>query len=83
MTNNQVVEKAREHFGAIVQQQLDRVERLKTEDANTDFSKIKPIIIGVIGGDGIGSSITAEAQRVLEYPPAQRSRQRQGPVQGN
>ena len=67
MTNNQVVEQAREHFGAIVQQQLDRVERLKTEDANTDFSKIKPIIIGVIGGDGIGSSITAEAQRVLEY----------------
>ena len=67
MTNNQVVEKAREHFGVIVQQQLDRVERLKTEDTSTDFSKVKPIIIGVIGGDGIGSAITAEAQRVLEY----------------
>ena len=67
MTNNQVVEKAREHFGVIVQQQLDRVERLKTEDAGTDFSKINPIIIGVIGGDGIGPAITAEAQRVLEY----------------
>ncbi|MBD3334962.1 MAG: isocitrate/isopropylmalate dehydrogenase family protein, partial [Candidatus Eisenbacteria bacterium] len=32
----------------------------------TDYSKVKPIIVGVIGGDGIGPYIAAEARRVLE-----------------
>lgn len=32
-----------------------------------DYSTLQPIIIGVIGGDGIGPHITAEAQRVLEH----------------
>jgi isocitrate dehydrogenase (NAD+) len=32
-----------------------------------DFSAVKPIVIGILGGDGIGPYIAAEAQRVLEY----------------
>ncbi|MBM3940232.1 MAG: isocitrate/isopropylmalate dehydrogenase family protein [SAR202 cluster bacterium] len=32
----------------------------------TDYASLKPIVIGVIGGDGIGPSITAEARHVLE-----------------
>ena len=66
MTDSQVIEQAKAHFGTIVEQQLQRIERLKMEEDWIDYSKVKPVI-GIIGGDGIGPSITAEAQRVLEY----------------
>ena len=48
-------------------QQLERIEYLKTEDEWADFNTINPIIIGILGGDGIGPTITGEAQRVLEH----------------
>ena len=67
MVSAQVVEAAKEHFGKVVTQQLERVERLKRGQQSTDFSSIKPIIIGILGGDGIGPTITAEAQHVLEH----------------
>jgi isocitrate dehydrogenase (NAD+) len=60
------VRKAQEHFGKVFEQQLERVERLKKDEPWQDFSKIKPIIIGILGGDGIGPTISAEAQRILE-----------------
>ncbi len=63
----QVLSRAKEHFGVIVEQQLARVERLKQNAGWVDYSTVKPIIIGVLGGDGIGPMITAETQRVLEY----------------
>ena len=66
MTDSQVIEQAKAHFGTIVEQQLQRIERLKKEEDWIDYSKVKPVI-GIIGGDGIGPSITAEAQRILEY----------------
>ena len=40
---------------------------MKQEGDWTDYDSIKPIIIGMIGGDGIGPSISAETQRILEY----------------
>ena len=61
------IQAAQQQFAAILEQQLDRVDRLNTAQEPTDFSQLSPIIIGVIGGDGIGPYITAEAQRVLEY----------------
>ena len=67
MVNAQVIEAAKEHFGKIVEQQLERVERLKQGQKWTDFGSIKPIIIGILGGDGIGPAITSEAQHVLEH----------------
>src|ERR1041384_4237156 len=66
MADQQAVRKAQEHFGKVFEQQLDRVERLKKDEPWQDFSKIKPIIIGILGGDGIGPTISAEAQRILE-----------------
>ena len=60
------VEKAKEHFGKLIEDQLRRIERIKAEKDWVDYSKLKPIIIGTLGGDGIGPHITAEAQRVLE-----------------
>ena len=67
MTNARAIETAKEHFATILEQQLQRVEQLKSEVSWTDFQNLKPIIIGIIGGDGIGPSITAEAQKLLEY----------------
>uniref|UniRef100_A0A7C6AG43 Isocitrate/isopropylmalate dehydrogenase family protein n=1 Tax=candidate division WOR-3 bacterium TaxID=2052148 RepID=A0A7C6AG43_UNCW3 len=59
--------KAMEHFGGILIKQLKRVQTIKKAEDWIDYSKLKPIVIGVIGGDGIGPYITGEAQRVLEH----------------
>ena len=61
------IEEAKAHFGVVLQQQLERVERLKRQPDWVDFKKVSPIKIGMLGGDGIGPTIAAEAQKVLEY----------------
>jgi isocitrate dehydrogenase (NAD+) len=60
------IEEAKEQFGKLLEEQLERVERMKKAEDWTDYTKLKPIIIGIIGGDGIGPYITKEAKRVLE-----------------
>ena len=67
MDNTQSIEAAKEHFGTVLQQQLERVERLKQEGDWVDYSQVSPIIIGMLGGDGIGPTISDETQSVLEY----------------
>ena len=54
-------------FEAIVAQQLARVEKMKFDTDFINYQALDKIIIGVIGGDGIGPAITAQAQRVLEH----------------
>jgi isocitrate dehydrogenase (NAD+) len=61
------VNNAKEHFGKLIDSQLKRVEKMKKGEDWIDYAKLKPIILGVIGGDGIGPHITGEAQRVLEH----------------
>ena len=61
------VEKAKEHFSNIIEEQLERIERMKAAEEWIDYKTLKPIIIGIIGGDGIGPSIAKEAQKVLEF----------------
>jgi isocitrate dehydrogenase (NAD+) len=61
------IDTAKTHFGKILEEQLARVERLKQQPGWLDFNRIKPIKIGMIGGDGIGPTIAIESQRVLEY----------------
>ena len=56
-----------EKFEAIVKQQLARVEKMKSDKDFVDYKALDKIIIGVVGGDGIGPAITAQAQRVLEH----------------
>ena len=65
--DNDHINAAKEHFGRLLEGQLERVEQLKQNQAWTDFKEVKPIIVGVIGGDGIVPAITLEAQRILEY----------------
>jgi isocitrate dehydrogenase (NAD+) len=67
MVDSAAIRRAQEHFGKVFEQQLERVERLKKEEPWQDFSKIKPIVIGILGGDGIGPTISAESQRILEH----------------
>jgi isocitrate dehydrogenase (NAD+) len=66
MVQKEEIEKAKEYFGKILEEQLARAERIKTSSQPIDFSKIRPIIIGVAGGDGIGPIIVGEAERVLK-----------------
>ncbi|MBI3744661.1 MAG: isocitrate/isopropylmalate dehydrogenase family protein [Chloroflexi bacterium] len=66
MASNPAIERAKEHFGKVLEEQLARVERIKKDVEVTDYTKLRPVIIGVLGGDGIGPYIAAEAQRVLE-----------------
>ena len=61
------IERAKEHFASILEEQLIRVESMKKEQEWIDYDRITPIIIGVIGGDGIGPYIAIEAKRVLEF----------------
>lgn len=65
--DNSLVEKAADHFRQLVKEQLARVEVMKQEKDWLDFDALKPIIIGVIGGDGIGPFIAAESRTILEF----------------
>lgn len=67
MSDSDAIERAKTHFGKLIEDQLARVERMKRADDWLDFGSLSPIIIGVCGGDGIGPYITAQAQRVLEH----------------
>ncbi len=64
---DEIIEKAKEHFAKIVKEQLERVKRLKSEKEWIDYSKLKPIIIGIVGGDGIGPEISRHAKRIFEF----------------
>ncbi len=63
----EVVHRSLEHFKKILEEQLERVEGLKQSPDTVDFDRIRPIKIGVLGGDGIGPSIAGEAKRALEF----------------
>jgi isocitrate dehydrogenase (NAD+) len=62
-----IIENAKEHFAKLVKDQLERVERMKQAEDWTDYSSIKPIIIGAAGGDGIGPEITKHARAIMEF----------------
>jgi isocitrate dehydrogenase (NAD+) len=61
------IKKAKDHFGQIIEEQLIRVEAMKKAADWIDYSKLRPIIVGIIGGDGIGPFIAKESRRVLEF----------------
>jgi len=61
------IEKAKEHFGKLLEEQLRRVEKMKAAEDWIDYQALHPIIIGVAGGDGIGPYIAEEAHRILQF----------------
>ncbi len=64
---NPNIEKAKERFGLLLEEQLKRVEAMNAGKEPYDFSKLDKIVIGVAGGDGIGPAITAQGKRVMEH----------------
>ncbi len=61
------IERAKEHFGRLLQDQMTRMERVKAAPDWIDYSALRPIRIGILAGDGIGPYIAAESRRVLEH----------------
>ncbi|MFW6238362.1 MAG: isocitrate/isopropylmalate family dehydrogenase [Halanaerobiales bacterium] len=61
------LKKAKNHFGKLIADQLQKVEKMKQQSDFVDYQNLDPITIGVVGGDGIGPFITEEAQMVLKY----------------
>ena len=72
MSYASVIDAAKSHFGTVLEEQLARVERIRQEGEWTDYSAISPVVVGMIGGDGIGPTISAETRRVLELLLAER-----------
>ena len=67
MNHTEAIERAKDHFAALLEAQLNRVDQIKAGEDWADYSSLKPIIIGVVGGDGIGPYITEQAVRVLKH----------------
>ncbi|MDD1743319.1 MAG: isocitrate/isopropylmalate dehydrogenase family protein [Methanomassiliicoccales archaeon] len=67
MTDQATMERAKQHFARLVEEQLERVEAMKRSQGWTDYSKKERIVIGIVGGDGIGPYITRHARNVLEF----------------
>ena len=65
MMKDAEIEAAKEHFGKVLREQLERVERMKASPGWIDHSKLDRLIIGVVGGDGIGPYICRHAEGVL------------------
>ncbi len=60
------IDAAAEKFKALLADQLERVDRINAAKDAVDYSKLDKIVIGVCGGDGIGPTITAAAEKVLK-----------------
>ena len=65
--SKELIEKAKEKFGTLIEEQLQRVEQMKSPPPAIDYSKLRPIIIGLCWGDGIGPIISKHAQIVLTH----------------
>ena len=61
------IERAKEHFGKLLEIQMKRMEQVKAMSDWIDYATIKPVKIGIIPGDGIGPFIATESRRVLEF----------------
>lgn len=66
MDKSEIIKKAKDHFETLLEEQLERVERMKVDLDWIDYSLQSPLVIGVVGGDGIGPYISGQARRVLE-----------------
>lgn len=66
MTDQAAIERAKAHFGEILETQIARIEAVKNEEDFIDYASLDKIIIGIIGGDGIGPAITEVGHQVLK-----------------
>ncbi|MDW5563129.1 MAG: isocitrate/isopropylmalate family dehydrogenase [Methanomassiliicoccus sp.] len=66
MVDAKAIEKAKEHFGKILEEQLRRIEIMKSGQDWVDYSALRTIKIGICGGDGIGPYISESSRMVME-----------------
>ncbi len=67
MIDKIAIERAKDHFANLLEIQMQRMERIKAAPDWIDYSKISPIKIGIIAGDGIGPYIAGDAKRILTF----------------
>ena len=67
MNRETQISEALKKFEDLLNDQLNRVDRINAAGDFVNFEKLDKIIIGVCGGDGIGPVITEESARVLEF----------------
>lgn len=61
------IEMAKKHFGKIIEEQLERIEMIKQKKEWINYQELKPIFIGIIGGDRIESQFCKHANKLLEF----------------
>jgi len=61
------INRAKEHFGKLLEAQMKRMERIKTMPDWIDYASVKPVKIGIVAGDGIGPFIATQSRRVLGF----------------
>lgn len=61
------LDQAVEQFRSLMESRLKKVEEIKQSEDWLDYSTKSPLVIGICWGDGIGESISQQAQRVLEH----------------
>ena len=66
MIKKETISNAKEHFGKVLEQQANRIERIKNESDFISYKSLDELTIGIIGGDGIGPAITQVGYQVLK-----------------
>ena len=59
------VKQAQEKFGALIENESKRIQRMKESQELTDFKNKEKIVIGIMPGDGVGPILMEQALRVL------------------
>ena len=67
MEDREVYERAATHFNSLIERQMARIDGMKEQEDWVDYSTVDPLVVGVVGGDGIGPIICDEARRVMEF----------------
>jgi len=67
MEDRDTFERASSHLRELLERQMARIEGMKADEGWVDYSTVDPLVIGVVGGDGIGPIICDEARRVMEF----------------
>ncbi len=67
MEDREVYDRASTHFSSLIERQMARIEMMRKDEGWVDYSSVDPLVIGVVGGDGIGPIICDEARRVMEF----------------
>ena len=65
--NNLTIDEATHYFKELLTDQMKRVSRLSNQSEWVDYSKKDRLTIGICWGDGIGESISNQAERVLRH----------------